>query len=166
MGIRQGSGPAGTLLALAAVATLAACGSGTGRAERNSSTTTRAPSTTTSTPPTAATTTSTARGATAPSSTVVTAGLPGVIADCTAPSPQAQQRQVQPTSITVACADDGIGVQDATWTRWTSSGATGVGKVWENSCTPDCVTGTVGTYPASIALSGVERASLGTSSHR
>ena len=162
MGIRQGSRPAKALLALAAVATLAACGNGTGQAGRRSSTTTRATSASTSTAPISATsTTSTAPGATSPSSTVSTPGLPGVIADCTAPGPQGQQSQVEPTSITVACADNGIGVQNATWTSWTSSGATGVGKVWENSCTPDCVTGTVGTYPASIALSGVEPTSVG-----
>ena len=82
--------------------------------------------------------------------------LPGVIADCTAPAPQAQQTQIEPTSISLACADDGEGVEDLVWTNWTPTGASGKGEVWENNCTPDCAGGTIGTYPASVALTGVD----------
>src|ERR1019366_2160110 len=75
----------GTVLALALVATLAACGGGSGQASRNSPTTTRPSSTTTSLTG-AMTTTSTTS-----SSSVPTSDLPRVIADCTAPPPQTQE---------------------------------------------------------------------------
>jgi len=63
---------------------------------------------------------------------------------------------VEPPSIIVACADAGIGVQGLTWSRWTSTAASGSGQVWWNDCTPDCATGTVHHYPASVALSDVQ----------
>ena len=90
-----------------------------------------------------------------------TSDLPRVIADCTAPPPQAQQTQVEPTSITVTCADNGIGVQDVVWTSWTASSASGNGTVWEKTCKPDCASGPIGMYPASISVSGVKATSVG-----
>jgi hypothetical protein len=68
---------------------------------------------------------------------------------------------VEPSSIIVACADAGIGVQGLDWSSWTSTGASGSGQVWWNDCTPDCATGTINHYPASIALSDVEPSSDG-----
>ena len=56
--------------------------------------------------------------------------LPDVIADCTAPPPAAQRATVRPVSITLACADDGLGVEDLHWTMWTASVAVGTGRVW------------------------------------
>jgi hypothetical protein len=82
--------------------------------------------------------------------------LPGVIAQCEQAAPEAQQTQIEPTSIVVACADAGFGLQNLVWTSWTTTGASGKGAVWENNCTPDCAGGTIGTYPASFSLSGVE----------
>jgi hypothetical protein len=81
--------------------------------------------------------------------------LPGVIFDCTAPPPAARQSRVKPSSIVLACADNGIGVEDMVWTNWTANGAIGTGKVWENNCKPNCAEGTIGYYPATITLSGV-----------
>jgi hypothetical protein len=42
------------------------------------------------------------------------------------------------------------------WTNWTATGASGTGKVWEKSCTPNCAQGNFAYYPATITLSGVE----------
>lgn len=91
--------------------------------------------------------------------TTVPPKRPEVIFDCTAPPPAARQSEVKPASIVVACADDGIGVEDLTWTSWTASGAVGTGKVWENNCTPDCAAGKIGYYPATVTLSGVVNSS-------
>jgi hypothetical protein len=55
---------------------------------------------------------------------------------------------VEPTLITVACGDGGIGVEKLVWTSWTQATATGNGEVWENDCMPDCASGTTHTYPA------------------
>jgi hypothetical protein len=82
--------------------------------------------------------------------------LPEVISDCTAPPPTAQQSRVVPTSIVLACADNGLGVEALTWTQWTATSASGTGKVWEKICTPSCAQGKIGYYPAPITLSGVE----------
>lgn len=81
--------------------------------------------------------------------------LPGVIADCTAPPPAAQKATVRPVSIILACADDGLGVEDLHWTMWTAGVAVGTGWVWENECTPDCAAGVVKSYSATVTLSGV-----------
>ncbi len=81
--------------------------------------------------------------------------LPGVIADCTAPPPAAEKATVRPVAITLACADDGLGVEDLHWTVWTAREAVGTGRVWENDCTPDCASGVVKSYPATVTLSGV-----------
>jgi hypothetical protein len=68
---------------------------------------------------------------------------------------------VEPTLITVACADGGIGVEKLVWTSWTQSNAVGNGEVWENDCTPDCASGTTHTYPATMSLSDVETTTSG-----
>ena len=92
----------------------------------------------------------------APSST-----LPAVIWECTSPPPLGQQSTVKPTSIVIACADNGIGVDKLAWTNWTTTAAVGTGRVWENNCVPNCATGTIRSYPASITLSRVADTSEG-----
>jgi hypothetical protein len=102
---------------------------------------------------------------TTPSSTTTTAAnattttarpnSPGVLANCTAPAAQ-QSLDVEPSSITVACADNGIGAQDLAWSTWGASGAAAVGDVWENDCTPNCAAGTIKLYRAAITLSDVQ----------
>ena len=86
-------------------------------------------------------------------------GGPGVLADCTSPPPQSLE--VEPPSITVACADNGIGAENLTWSDWSATGATAVGDVWENDCTPSCAGGTIKLYPASITLSDVKASNDG-----
>jgi hypothetical protein len=85
----------------------------------------------------------------------VTPTRPGVLANCTAPAPQ-QSLEVEPSSITVACADAGIGAKDLVWSTWGASGASAVGEVWENDCTPSCAAGTIKLYRAAVSLSDVK----------
>jgi hypothetical protein len=115
---------------------------------RPRTTTTGVPAPTSSTGSSTSTT-----GAPATTTTARPSG-PGVLADCTSAPPQ--HLAVEPWSITVACADNGIGAEDLVWHTWTGSTATAVGEVWENDCTPSCAGGTVTRYPASITLSDVQ----------
>jgi len=142
-------------LSCAAIATLlASCASNSaspGRAAQHHAvtTTSRALARTGSTTSVPAATT------TVPSSTTTSLPSgPGVLANCTAPPPQSLQ--VEPSSITVACADAGIGAKDLVWSSWTATTATAGGEVWENDCTPTCAGGTIKLYPASITLSSVQ----------
>lgn len=48
---------------------------------------------------------------------------------------------VAPSTYTLACADDGIGVRDLHWTSWTPKLASGYGTLWENDCKPNCAEG-------------------------
>jgi hypothetical protein len=64
-------------------------------------------------------------------------------------------RPRSPASIIIACADDGIGFQDLSWTNWTTSSAMGTGRLWKNDCTPDCAGGTFHHYDASVTLTTV-----------
>jgi len=82
--------------------------------------------------------------------------LPGVIDDCTAAPPLGEQSVVEPASITLACADNGLGIGDLVWSAWTATGATGTGRVWANDCTPNCAEGKFHYYPAAITVSGVK----------
>lgn len=102
--------------------------------------------------PTSSTTTSTTSAPT--TTTTSRPSGPGVLADCTSPPPQ--HLEVEPSSITVACADAGIGADDLAWQTWTATTATAAGDVWENDCTPTCAAGTIKHYPASISLSDVQ----------
>jgi hypothetical protein len=86
---------------------------------------------------------------------------PGVINDCNLALPEGAASQIEPTSISFACADGGSGVQDLVWTSWTESSATGTGVIWQNHCIPDCAAGTFGYYPASITLSDVQQTVVG-----
>jgi hypothetical protein len=81
--------------------------------------------------------------------------LPGVINDCTAAPALAERSAVEPASITLACADNGLGIGELAWSAWTATGATGTGRVWANDCTPNCAEGKLHYYPAAITLSRV-----------
>lgn len=81
-------------------------------------------------------------------------GLPGVVADCTSALPYSLI--VRPASITLACADNGWGVEAMVWTSWTASSATGTGTFWEKLCKPNCAEGNIGTYPVAVTLSAVQ----------
>ena len=82
-----------------------------------------------------------------------------VVADCAAAAPYSLSRE--PSSITIACADAGIGVQDMTWVTWTTTAATGSGLLWEKLCVPDCATGKIGYYPVDVTLSAVRASAKG-----
>jgi hypothetical protein len=91
----------------------------------------------------------------APSSTtsVPAQGSPGVVANCTAPGNAAYDASTEPTSIVIACADDGIRFESLSWSSWTQTSAVGSGQLWENNCIPYCAAGTFHQYPASVTLS-------------
>jgi hypothetical protein len=81
------------------------------------------------------------------------ANLPHVVFDCTAANHSGEDALVRPKSITIACADGGIGVKDLVWTSWTQSAAQGRGIVYENNCIPYCAAGTFSFTPATVTLS-------------
>jgi hypothetical protein len=81
-----------------------------------------------------------------------------VVADCAA-APYSLRKE--PLSITLACADAGIGVRDLLWMSWTPTTATGTGLLWEKLCVPDCATGKIGYYPVDVTLSAVRSSAKG-----
>ena len=101
-----------------------------------------------------------ASAATAPTTPAVVADV-GVVADCDDAEPHALSRQ--PSSIVLACADAGIGVQDLTWTGWKPASATGRGVFWENECVPtaSCGSAQFSRYPVTVTLSVVEASTDG-----
>jgi hypothetical protein len=82
-----------------------------------------------------------------------------VVANCAAAAPYSLSRE--PLSITLACADAGVGVRDLLWTSWTARAATGSGLLWEKLCVPDCATGKMGYYPVIVTLSAVRASAKG-----
>src|SRR5580704_3089798 len=87
------------------------------------------------------------------------AASPGVVAGCTSAPPY--RLSVRPGSVTLACADDGLGVEDMTWGSWSSSAAAGQGRFWEKLCQPNCAEGKTGTYPVTVTLSAVKSSASG-----
>lgn len=133
---------------LALAAFLGGCG-GSPHAARLSSTTTEPSPISTTTMPAPTPTMSTA------TTTTQSSPVPGVVADCLT-EPGSYPTSIRPTSIVLACADDGIRVEDASWTNWMDTTANGAGTIWENDCTPSCADGIFHQYPASLTLSDVE----------
>ena len=62
--------------------------------------------------------------------------------------------EVAPSTLVVACADAGTGVQDVHWTSWTPKLASGYGTFWENDCAPSCADGHFHYYPSLQVLWG------------
>jgi hypothetical protein len=60
----------------------------------------------------------------------------------------------EPPSYVLACGDGNGGLSGMTWSSWTSSGATGTGEYYENTCDPDCASGTFDDTPVTVVLSG------------
>jgi hypothetical protein len=120
-------------------------------------TVTAPPAATASSPPTtaAAPTSIAPSPATAPTTGVVVA-VAGVVANCDDAEPHPLSRR--PSSIVLACADAGIGVQDLTWTGWKPASATGRGVFWENECVPtaSCGSAQFARYPVTVTLSAVK----------
>ena len=123
---------------------------------------TSTPAGTASSPPTtaAAPTSIASSPATAPTTGVVVAVV-GVVANCDDAEPHPLSRR--PSSIVLACADAGIGVQDLTWTGWKPASATGRGVFWENECVPtaSCGSAQFSRYPVTVTLSVVEASTDG-----
>ena len=62
--------------------------------------------------------------------------------------------QVKPGTISLACADNGIGLTHLHWTSWTPQLASAYGASWENDCKPSCAQGHVHNYPVVAVLWG------------
>jgi hypothetical protein len=65
--------------------------------------------------------------------------------------------QVKPGTYVLACADNGIGLQNLHWTSWTAKLASGYGTEWENDCKPNCAEGHFHYYPVLAVLWGSAR---------
>ena len=115
--------------------------------------------------PTASAGAATATATTAAGSPAATAGAPapaasvGVVANCASAEPF--PLSTKPSSIVLACADDGVRVEDLTWADWTATAARGQGTLLENQCVPNCADGKFAKYPVTVALFGVEPSSRG-----
>jgi hypothetical protein len=108
--------------------------------------------------PTAPNPTATAGPATATGSPAAAASV-GVVADCASAEPF--PLSTKPPSIVLACADDGVRVEDLTWADWTATAARGHGTLLENQCVPDCAEGKFAKYPVTVALFAVQPSSKG-----
>jgi hypothetical protein len=62
--------------------------------------------------------------------------------------------QVKPGTISLACADNGIGLTHLHWTSWTPQLASAYGTNRENDCLPSCAQGHVHHYPVVAVLWG------------
>lgn len=62
--------------------------------------------------------------------------------------------QVKPGTISLACADNGIGLTHLRWTSWTPQLASAYGTTWVNDCKPSCAGGHVHYYPVVAVLWG------------
>jgi hypothetical protein len=83
----------------------------------------------------------------------------GVVANCASAEPF--PLSTRPSSIVLACADDGVRVEDLTWAAWTATGARGHGALLENQCVPSCADGKFARYPVTVALSAAQPSSKG-----
>ncbi len=84
--------------------------------------------------------------------------VPSVPYDCNQPSDPAA---VEPSSISLACADGNSSLIDLTWSSWTATSALASGQFTYNLCHPDCAGGTFVTYPASVWLGYPVETSVG-----
>lgn len=53
------------------------------------------------------------------------------------------QKESKPTSLTIYCADAGIGLAKLKWSTWGGSSAKGTGLYYANDCEPNCASGKV-----------------------
>ncbi len=75
--------------------------------------------------------------------------VPTVPYDCNQPT---DPLAVEPSYISLACADGNASLIDLTWSSWTASGALASGAYTHNLCQPDCAQGTFATSAASVWL--------------
>jgi hypothetical protein len=74
------------------------------------------------------------------------AGRVLVTADC-------KHTQYKPKGIVIACGDGNDRLTHLSWSKWTTTSATGKGNDEINSCTPSCAGGRFVSYPVSVTLS-------------
>jgi hypothetical protein len=141
---------ASALLGLAV--TLTACGQHTAASPSH-------PATTSTTAPAPVAATSPASPSPAPPPPAAARPLPGVVAQCNSALPL--RLSVKPAVISLACADDGWGVERMSWANWTGTTATGQGTFWEKLCHPNCAEGKIGTYPVAVTLSELKTSPAG-----
>jgi hypothetical protein len=65
--------------------------------------------------------------------------------------------KIKPKSVILACADDGILVEKASWTHWGRATATASAALAENDCTPNCAGGTFHSEPAHVTVTRVHK---------
>lgn len=68
-----------------------------------------------------------------------------VVGNCT-------KSQVRPSSIVVACADDGIQLTKLHWASFGGTTAGAVGTYHVNLCTPNCAAGRFASFPVRVTL--------------
>ncbi|MCU1589601.1 MAG: Uncharacterized protein JWP11_857 [Frankiales bacterium] len=68
--------------------------------------------------------------------------------------PTCSDRPIRPSYVALACADGSSIAESLTWTSWGQTEATAEGVLSENDCTPQCVSGTKHSYPATFHFSG------------
>jgi hypothetical protein len=90
----------------------------------------------------------TAGAATATRAATAAAGPRYVVLNCM------DKAQVKPGVISLACADDGIGLDHLHWTSWTPHLASAYATSWTNDCKPSCAAGHVHNYPVVVVLWG------------
>jgi hypothetical protein len=62
---------------------------------------------------------------------------------------------MEPTSYLLSCADANAAFASMTWSKWGASLARGHGVLRQNDCKPNCVSGKVLNYVATVTLSKV-----------
>jgi hypothetical protein len=77
------------------------------------------------------------------------------VASCLGGSPTCvDQRGIQPAQIYFS-GDNSVSIREITWSSWNTSGATGRGTWYLETCLPNCAQGSVIKYPAPLTLSTV-----------
>ncbi len=79
------------------------------------------------------------------------------VAFCEGPYPNCvyQYHGIEPTSIYFS-GDNTVSIREITWSSWNDTSAAGSGTWYFVNCTPDCATGPVTKYPATLSLSNVQ----------
>jgi hypothetical protein len=65
----------------------------------------------------------------------------------------------------ITSADGAAYVKGLTWHGWGDATATGTGVLELNDCTPNCGSGTVTAYPATVSLSGLSTYASGQAAY-
>jgi hypothetical protein len=85
-------------------------------------------------------------------------GLGATTAGATAPTRLltcTSSTTIEPTSYLLSCADANAGFASMTWSTWGATLARGHGVLRQNDCKPNCVSGKVLNYVATVTLTKV-----------